>query len=239
MRSPYGVKIEESCVDCKQHTERFFCDLPQEVLRAFGDIASANVYPEGAILFVEGQRPRGIYMLCSGRVKFSTCSSEGKSLIVHVAEPGEIIGLSATVSNMPYEVTAETLEPCQVNFVKKEQFLRFLREHGDACFRVAEHLSQNYHAAYVQIRALGLSQSAAEKLARLLLEWCAASGKETEQGIRLKLALTQDEIAEMIGTSRETVSRIFAEFKNKQIIHLKGSSIVIRNKAALEKMVKL
>ena len=238
MPSPYGVKIEESCVDCSQHTERFFCDLPQEVLRKFGDITSANVFPEGAILFVEGQRPRGIYMLCSGRVKLTTSSSEGKSLIAHVAEPGEVLGLSATVSNMPYEVTAETLEPSQVNFVKKEQFLLFLRGHSDACFRVAEHLSKNYHAAYVQIRSLGLSNSAAEKLARLLLEWCAASGKETAQGIRLKLSLTQDEIAEMIGTSRETVSRLFGEFKSKQIIYLKGSSLVIRNQAALQAMVK-
>lgn len=237
MRSPYGLDIIENCLNCKMRAEGFFCDLPEEALRAFEAIKYTSVYPKDAQLFVEGQSPRGIFMLCEGRVKLSACSSEGKTLILGVAKPGEVLGLSATVSGQPYEVTAGTLEPCQVNFVKREDFLRFLQEHGTACLRVAQHLSHYYHTAYEQIRSLGLSQSAMEKLAKLLLQWCAESGKETERGCCLKLALTQEEIAEMIGTSRETVTRLFSELKRKQIIQLKGSTLVIRNKTGLQTMV--
>jgi CRP/FNR family transcriptional regulator len=194
-------------------------------------------YVKGALLFIEGQDPRGIYMLCQGRVKLSICSTEGKTLILRIAEAGELLGLSANVSNLPYEMTAETIESCQATFIKRGDFLRFLQEHVAASFRVAQHLSQNYHHAYVQIRSLGLAQSAGEKLAKLLLDWCLTSGQETEQGIRLKLSLTHEEVARMIGTSRETVSRQISEFRGKEIINLKGSNLLVRNKAALEAMV--
>src|SRR5271157_236362 len=190
--------------------------------------------PKGAVLFVEGQSPRGIFVLCKGRVRLSICSTEGKTLILQVSEPGEVLGLSATVSGKPYELTAETTVPCQVNFVKREDFLRFLKEHSDACFRVAEQLSAKYNSACHQIRDLGLSHSAVEKLAKLLLEWSAKNGKATKAESRLKLAFTHEEIAQMINTSRETVTRLFADLKRRQILQGNGSTLLIRNKGALK-----
>ncbi|HLG14451.1 MAG TPA: Crp/Fnr family transcriptional regulator [Blastocatellia bacterium] len=237
MRSPLGLEVIESCLSCSLRTERLFCDLSPAALQSFDAIKYPAIFPKGAMLFVEAQSPRGIFVLCSGHAKLSTCSSDGKTLITQVAEPGELLGLSATVSGKPYEATAETLDRCQVNFIKRDDFLRFLAEHGEACLRVAQHLSNNYHQAYEQVRSLGLSHSAGEKLAKLLLEWCSRGGEDTTQGVRLKLALTHEEIAQMIGTSRETVTRLFGDLKGRQIIHLKGSTLIIRNKAALEGMV--
>ena len=237
MRSPYGLEIIESCLGCKFREERLFCNLPQSALQSFESIKSAVVYPKGSVVFVEGQDPRGIYVVCSGRAKLSTCASDGKTLITQIAEPGDVLGLSSTVSGKPYEATAETLDPCQLNFVKKEDFLRFLGQHGEACLRVAEHLSNNYHTAYEQIRSLGLSHSAGEKLARLLLTWCGENGKQTEQGIRLKVTLTHEELAQIIGTSRETVTRLLGDFRSKQLIHVEGSTLIVQNKSALEHMV--
>lgn len=237
MQSPYGLEIIESCVACKVRSDGYFCDLPEDLVKGFESLKYATVFPKGAMLFVEGQQPRGIFMLCAGRVKLSTCSGDGKALITKVAEAGEVLGLSATISDKPYEVTAETLSPCQVNFVKREDFLRFLTEHGLACLRVAEHLSNNYHQTHEQVRSLGLSHSASEKLAKLILEWCARSGKATERGINLKLTLTHEEIAQLIGSSRETVTRLLSDFKNKHIVYVKGSTLIVCNKAALEAMI--
>jgi len=114
--------------------------------------------------------------------------------------------------------------------------LRFLKEHGDACFRVAEQLSEKYNNACHEVRSLGLSHSAAEKLAKLLLEWSSRNGDTARQEPRVKLALTHEEIVQMIGTSRETVSRLFAQFKKQQIIESKGSSLFLRNNAALKRV---
>jgi CRP/FNR family cyclic AMP-dependent transcriptional regulator len=237
MHSPYGLEVNDSCVKCAVRSEGYFCDFESELITKFETLKYATVFPKGAVLFVEGQSPRGVFMVCAGRVKLTTCSSDGKALITRIAEGGEVLGLGSTVSGKPYMVTAETLSPCQINFIKREDFLRFLKENGGACLRVAEHLSNNYHNAFEQVRSLGLSHSASEKLAKLILEWCAKNGKETDRGISLKLTLTHEEIAQIIGSSRETVTRLLGDFKNRQIIYVKGSTLIIRNLPALQTMV--
>src|SRR6202140_5493061 len=144
MLSPYGMETEESCITCRLRADRIFCDLPANALQAFENIKYATAYPDGAVLFVEGQAPRGIFVLCKGSVNLSINSPTGRTVIVKLPDPGEVLGLSATISGKPYEVTAETIDPCQVNFVKRDDFLRFLKDDVEACFRVAEQLGEKY-----------------------------------------------------------------------------------------------
>jgi len=236
MSSPYGLQITENCLICKLRHSGFFCDLPKPSLEDLEKIKYASAYPQGAVLFVEGQSARGVYIICSGRVKLSTTSRDGKTLILRMAQPGEVLGLHATISGKPYELTAETLQPCQLDFIKRDDFLRFLQNHADACLHAAQHLSQNCQSAYEMIRSLGLSHSVSEKMARLLLEW-AGDGESTKEGIRIKVSLTHEEIAQLIGTSRETVTRVLGEFRDKQLAQLRGSTLLIRNKPALERLI--
>jgi len=146
-----------------------------------------------------------------------------------------LIGLNSAISGQSYELTAETLEPCQVNFLKRESFLRLMREHPEACVGATEQLSSDYNAACVQIRSLGLSRSASEKIARFLLDW-SGRGKETNEGVRVNLPLTHEEIAQIVGVSRETVTRTFTELKHRALITVKGPMVTIRNKPGLEAM---
>jgi CRP/FNR family cyclic AMP-dependent transcriptional regulator len=236
MSTPYGIQITENCLICKLRHSGFFCELPKGPLEELEKVKYASAYPQGAMLFVEGQAPRGVYIICSGRVKLSTTSREGKTLILRIAQAGEVLGLHATVSGRPYELTGETLQPCQLDFVRRDDFLRFLQHHGDACLNAAQHLSQNCQNAYEMIRSLGLSHSVGEKLARLLLEW-ASDGEATKDGIRIKVSLTHEEIAQLIGTSRETVTRVLSEFREKKFAQLRGSTLMIMNRAGLEKLV--
>ncbi|MGH9601061.1 MAG: Crp/Fnr family transcriptional regulator [Terriglobales bacterium] len=235
MRFPYGLQIIESCLTCTLRRDNLFCNLSPEALRSMEAIRSTATYPKGTVLFVEGQNPRGVYLLCNGRAKLSSHSSEGKSVILKITEPGEVLGLSATVSGRPYEATLELLEPCQVNFMRRDDFLSFLHQHGDVAVRAAQQLSQHYHSACQEIRTLGFSQSASGRLARLLLEW-AESQKNGGNGLRLKMNLTHEEIGQRIGTTRETVTRILADLKRRKILAVKGSSLTITNKAALEEL---
>lgn len=214
MSTPYGLQIVENCVICKLRHSGFFCDLPKDSVQDLEKIKYASAYPQGAVLFVEGQSARGVYIVCAGRVKLSTTSRDGKTLILRIAQAGEVLGLHASVSGKPYELTAETLQPCQLDFIKRDDFLRFLQTHGDACLRAAQHLSDNCQNAYEMIRSLGLSHSVSEKLARLLLEW-ATDGEQTKDGIRIKVSLTHEEMAQLIGTSRETVTRVLGEFRKR------------------------
>ncbi len=236
MRTPYGLEIIENCLSCPHREERLFCNLPEQTVKALSAITSSASYPKGATLFVEGQPARGVFILCSGRVKLSTSSADGKTLILRISEPGEVLGLPATVTGTCYELTADVVEPAQANFIARNDFLGFLKDNGEAALRVAQQLGETYHAAVSEMRTIGLSHSAGEKLARFLLEWAANFPEEKGQ-IRLKLTLTHEEIAQMIGSSRETVTRLLADFRRRQLLQVMGSTLIIKNKAALESIV--
>ena len=234
--SPYGLPVVDSCVNCKLRREGFSCALSKASLEDQDRIKHVTSYPEGALIFVEGQMARGVYVLCQGRAKMMATNSDGKTFILKIAQPGEILGLHSAVGGRPYEVSVETLQPSQLAYIGREDFLRFLKQHPDACLNAAQQLSNDCQSAYDVIRSIGLSHSVSEKLARLLLQF-AADGRVSDGTIRVKLALTHEEMAQLIGTSRETVTRTLGEFKKQHILELNGSTLVIRNKAALERML--
>lgn len=235
MNTPYGLEIVESCVSCKFRREKWFCGLSPEVLKTFSAVSRLNTYPGGALLFVEGQMPRGAYVLCSGKVKLSTTSREGKILILKVAGAGEVLGLSAAISGTCYELTAETAGPCHVNFVERDALLRLMERSGEMATHSAQALSGEFQSMYRDIHELVLARSSAGKLARLILSW--SSGRELEneaREVRVRSSMTHEEMAQMIGASRETVTRLLSELKKKELIRLEGSTLVIRNRTALE-----
>jgi len=233
MRGPYGFESNENCQSCKLRANGFFCQFSAPALKDFDAVKSQAIYPPGALLFLEKQDPRCVFVLCTGEVKLSISSSAGKTLILRIAKPGEILGLMAAMSGNPYEVTAETLHPCQVAFLRRDDFLHFVAKHPEVCRGVVKQLNTLYSGACEQLRTVGLSASAPEKLARLLLDWSAET-KDAKQSAQIKLPLTHQEIAEFIGTTRETVTRTFSEFKTKNLVTLQGSSLTISNRPALE-----
>jgi len=239
MPSPYNLDIHNNCSECAVRFERIFCNMSQATVNALDGIKFTGLYPKGSLLFVEGEQPRGIFILCSGRAKLTTSSTEGKVLIVKIAEPGEVLGASATILGKAYEVSAETLEPSQLNFIKRDDFLKFLNTSAEACMHTAQQLSEKYHAAQREIRSLGLSQTTGEKLAKLILDWCHGNGEETPRGIRLKVLLTHEEIAQMIGTTRETITRLLSDFKRRKILDVKGSTVIVLAPDELARMVTI
>jgi CRP/FNR family transcriptional regulator, cyclic AMP receptor protein len=236
MKGPYGFELSDSCQNCKLRGNGFFCQLSTAALKDLEAIKFTSAYPAGAVLFIEKQTARGVYLLCDGAVKLSISSSEGKKLILRITKPGEVLGLVSALGGTSHEVTAETLRPCQVAFIPRDAFLRFLSKHPEAYPVVASQLGSQYQVACEQLRNLGLSASAPEKLAKLLLDFSVA-GQQTKQGTRIKLSLTHEEIAEFIGTTRETVTRTLSEFKSQHLVELHGSTLVIEDRQALEEFV--
>jgi len=234
--SPYGLPIIDSCLGCKLRQQGFFCALSAASIQSLDQIKHASCYPQGSVLFLEGQEARGVHILCQGRAKLMTTNAEGKSLILRIAEPGTILGLHSVIGGRPYEATVETLQPSQLAFIRRDDFLRFLNEHSDACLGTAEHLARDCESAYEVIRSIGLSHSVSEKVARLLLQW-STDGHVSGGVIRMKLALTHEEMAQLIGTSRETVTRTLSEFKKQHVLEVTGSTLLIKNKAALQQLV--
>lgn len=214
----------------------FLSRLPASEASAFDAIKVTTTYPSGSVLFVEGETPRGVFVLSSGRAKLSISSPSGKVMILSIAGPGEILGLHAVVSSTAFQATAQTIEPCRISFVRGDEFLRFLREHPQASLEAARQLSASYQEACDQLRAIGLCDSARQRVARFVLEW-AASGTKLKNGIRASLTLTHEEIGQLIGTSRETITRAFGDFRSRRWIMTQGSTLVVQNKKALQNLV--
>jgi len=233
MKAPYGLDIIDNCSECTMVFPGFFCGFSSPALQALNQVSHRSTLPAGAILFVEGQAPRGMFILCSGRVNLSTTSREGKMLILKTAEAGEALGLSAAISGLGYETTAETADPCQLNFVDRNHLLELLHAHCEVGVHTAQCLSRDFQAAYRDIHDLVLTRSSAGKLARLLLSQGPVQEGEAVE-IRIPSSMTHEEMAHRIGSSRETVTRLLSDLRRKRLIRLEGPMLVIPNRTALE-----
>lgn len=157
--------MQQQCLDCALRADRIFCDLPPNALEAFDRVKSTILCPRNMVLFREGQPARSVFVLCEGRAKLSVCSESGKRLTLHIATPGEVLGLSAALSGSVYEATAELLDNSRVACVKRKDLLGFLREHREACLRVVDLLSQDLHVAYDRVRSVGLGRTRRPRIA--------------------------------------------------------------------------
>jgi CRP/FNR family cyclic AMP-dependent transcriptional regulator len=216
--------------------DKTFCNFPPALADVLEQEAITTTYPTGAVLFAEGQAPRGVFIVRRGRVKLSICGSDGRTLILRIVDAGCPLGVAAVVSGRQYEATAETQEPSEISFVRQCDLLRLMRQHGEIALWVTQHISQDYAGTCREIRDLILSDSASEKLARLMVGWLDQN-TESRNPTQVKLALTHEEIGQMIGTSRETVSRLFAGFKKQRLIQQNGCTLVIPNRVALESLI--
>lgn len=124
-----------------------------------------------------------------------------------------------------------------MDFVGREDMLHFLKLHSDAALHAAQHLARDCSDAYGVVRNIGFSHSVSERFARFLLE-TAADGEISRGKVRVRLSMTHEEISQLVGTSRETITRLLSEFRRNDLAELKGSTLIIRNRPALKNMVR-
>lgn len=215
---------------------RRFSALSAEAWSDLRRIRHMIALPAGETVFVEGQACRGVYLLCKGRAKLTIANSEGKTLIVRFAGPGEIVALNACLTGGCHDTTLETTQPSEFAFLYTNEFLQFIAEHKDASCLAGEQLIRDCRGAYELVRSVGLAQNATERLARFLLQWAAVS-RTSDGAHRLRNHFTHDEIAQMIGATRETVTRTLSLFRRDHLIESSGSGLLIRDVTALEHML--
>ena len=226
--------MTEAANNCNvQWTSELFDKFTPEALKDLTSIAYPSSYPANNVLFSELEMPQRVFVVLEGEVKVSINSSDGKRLILRIAKKGEIVGIASALSGNPYEMTAETLYPSKLAPIGRKDFLNFLLRHPEAYQIMTEELSRQFTMACEQLRTVGLSASAPEKLARLLLDW-SENGQPTEFGMRFRFSLTHGEIGEFIGASRETVTRTLSVFKSRRLVAFHGSTLTISNRSGLE-----
>jgi CRP/FNR family transcriptional regulator len=206
------------------------------MLRRLQAIARPDTHSAGAVLYAEGQTPEGVFILCNGRAKISVESKRGSVVILKVAEAGEALGLEAVLGNRPYEETAQLLDSCQVKFVSTKDVLRYLREDSEAALKTALQLNTNCQAAREQIRHIGFSVPGSEKLARLLITWVKTAMSNQRHERVIKMHFTHQEIAQMIGSTRETITRVLSALRRKKVLEIVSDTLIVKNVEELERL---
>jgi CRP-like cAMP-binding protein len=153
------------------------------------------------------------------------------------AGPGEVLGLPTVISGKVNRLTAEAIQLVECSFIAREAFLQFLEENGNAALSVVHMLSHMYDHVFDQILFLGLSSNAAAKFARLLLE--LPPHEFANDQYSKSVPFTHKEIGELIGASRETVTRLFARFRRQRLVRVQGSRLHILKPSVLRQLVAL
>src|SRR5450631_56277 len=232
MGAPRRFAIPNDCLSCVLRRSCDFCNLPQPLMNEFNAMGHLTLYPGNATLMTEGQIPRGVYIACSGRSKLSVEARDGKTIILKIAGDRQVLGLSAVVSGGPSLITVTTIELCQIKFIEPDRFLGLIERNSHAAVACAGMIAREVTNSFDEVYDLLLARSSTETLARLLLSWVSNEPRNRE--LRVATEFTHEEIAQMIGSSRETVTRLLSDMRRKELIRLEGATLVIPNRIALQ-----
>jgi CRP/FNR family transcriptional regulator, cyclic AMP receptor protein len=188
-----------------------------------------SLHGRGTVLFAEGEPARGVYILRTGRATVSISSSEGRIVMLRMAQAGDVLGLNSVLRNCSYDTTVKTLEPCRTDFISRVELTALMQQSQGGAQAILKILSRELTELTDRAKLLLLPQTASGRLAKLLLNWSNGNGS-------VDRVFTHEEIAQMICSSRETVTRLLAMLNRQQVIRVTADSIQIRDRAALEKL---
>lgn len=207
-------------------------------LRRLSASKKAKSFGKGRILFKEGELPNGVYVVLSGRVKKSIASSQGKNMVLGFFGPGSVLGLDANILGRVHATTAEAVQPTEAVAVPHRDLLSEIQSNATAAWQVAQLVSENCYFLRDKLASFQLAESAPQKLARCLLLLIPA-GSVGSHGELVHLNLSQEVIAQMVGVTRETVSRQLARFRKNGVLTWNRSDLAICDRRALETLADL
>ena len=213
-------------------------DLPS-LLHAIRSSNAGNLnslHGRGRVLFAEGEQARGVYILRTGRATVSISSREGRVVMLRMAQAGDVLGLNSVLRNSSYDTTVKTIEPCRTDFILSAELIGLIQHSHAGVQAILNILSRELTEITDRAKLLVLPQTVSGRLAKLLLEWSKENSSNTAAPVRLDRVFTHEEIAQMIGSSRETVTRLLASLSRQQVIHITSDSILILDRGALEKL---
>jgi CRP/FNR family cyclic AMP-dependent transcriptional regulator len=195
-----------------------------------------SLHPPGRVLFEEGEPARGVYLLRSGSASVFTSSTDGRVLILRIARAGDLLGLNSVLRESAYDSTVKILEAARTDFISRGEFIDLMDQSKSVNRAVLAILSKELADFGERAKSLLLSQTTSSRLAKLLLEWSLESEAVEVGFVRIEKRFTHEQIAQMIGSSRETVTRLFAAFRKNQLIRVTPAGISIVDATALENM---
>ena len=226
----------QHCESCRMQEHLLTHQLTPELRKELNSSAFRISLPAGSTIFNEGDEPTGVLILRKGRAKVAMSSEQGRTVILYIAAAGELLGLSSVFSGTRHQVSATALEPCDLDLIRRDAFLEFLNRHQEQFRAALNEMTMQHNCILAAIRRLSLAPSLLANVARFLLGLnCPEAGPQTDT---LQLRLTQEEIAQQLGTTRESITRTLSKLRKNNIIEQQGHTITIQNRSTLEHLAR-
>ena len=224
------------CEKCALETGAIFQHLKHDEIERLNFEKDFRQYKRGEVLYTEGNRISGFFCINSGIIKVFKTGSDGKEQIIRFAKTGEIIAYRSVLSNEVACTTAEVIEDCQVCFIPSEILISFVKANSTFAFELLKLACDELGEANSFITEIA-QKTVRERLAEILLLLITEFGLDEQRF--LKISLTREELANIVGTATESVIRLLSEFKTDKLVELNGRKIKILNIHGLKKISNL
>lgn len=214
----------------------YFSDIENDDLLTIEKISRQRQCKKNTILFSQGEPGEAIYFTMSGKVKIFKTSEDGKEHTLTIAAPGDIFAEVVLFNEVPYPASAEVIEDGIIAFIRNADMERALENNPKIAVAIIKALNKRLIESQSQVESLAF-QDARSRTAEVLLSLARNHGKQSDNGIELDLGLSRQELANMVGVTRETFTRALMLFKKMKIIEISGQVIRIKDIGKLESWV--
>lgn len=223
--------VKKGCYYCNARFNSIFSDLNLDETRVIDAQKTCSLYKKGQIIFEEDTYPHGLFCINSGKIKITQTGADGRDKIIHLAKDGDVMGYRAILSGDKYSCSATVIETSSVCFIPTDVFTGMVERNAKLAFKIIHLFSDELKAAERTITDLA-QKSVKERLAQGLLLLKESYGYE-EDGCTINITITREEIASIVGTARETATRLLGELSKEKSIELNGKKIKILNQQKL------
>jgi len=207
----------------------------QDALKKFTENKKVNTYKKKKSIYLEGNYPNGIYYLNSGKVKLFKTHEHGKELIISLLKEDDFFGYSSLLEGQEYHESAQTLEDSEITFIPKEDFFSFIYNNADVAKKFLHILTRNVTEQQEQLIKLAYS-SVRKRVAEALLLLEDRFKKDPSQQQPFSIAISREDLANIVGTATESLIRTLSDFKEEKLIDIKEGKIFIINEKRLQDM---
>ncbi len=212
-----------------------FSELPDETIEAISQVGTKKYYKRDSIVLMEEDAGSALFIIVDGKVKVSRTSNDGREVILSILAESDFFGEMAILDGQSRSATVTALEDAELFIVQRNQFLELLQEHPEIAISLLQELTRRLRGADIKIKSLSL-KDAEGKVATVILQLADDLGKIKFGIVEIEKLPLQQDLANMAGTSRETISRTLHSFAKKGLIELDGSKLKILDYAKFKEM---
>lgn len=211
-----------------------FSSLKSEDLEAINRVSIVKRFRKDHLILLEDEEGDTLFIIIKGKVKVTSISGLGKEVILSILSDGDFFGDMSLLDGKPRSASVIALDDSDIRLIRRSDFLKLLEKHPRIPLKLLEELTSRLRKADERIESLALLDVTG-RVAGILLQLANERGVTTPHGIFIKSRPTHQELANMVGTTRETVTRVLKQLEQKQYIEMTGKDVTILNTAKFKR----